>query len=260
MFEFISHDRERVPRRDTLPMIISSAAHAIVIGAVAAVPFLYMGVELPQVPQVLAFVATAPPPPPPPPPPPAAPVAKAPTPPRSAPVVRSTARPVPLEPPVEIPTETAGTEAAGEEGEVEGGVEGGVDGGVDGGVPGGIPGGVVGGFLPAAITPPPPPAPPPAPRAPVRVGGAITAPALLRRVAPVYPSIAVHAKVEGVVVLEAVVDREGRVEQVTVLRSITLLDGAATAAVRQWRYSPLLLNGEPERFVVTVTVSFNLDG
>jgi protein TonB len=97
------------------------------------------------------------------------------------------------------------------------------------------------------------------PRAPVRVGGAITAPALLSRVAPEYPPIAVSAKVEGVVILEAIVDREGRVEKVKVLRSIVLLDEAAKAAVRQWRYSPLLLNGEPERFVVTVTVSFSLN-
>ncbi len=245
MFELMSGDRPRVPRRDTMPMLISSAAHALVIGAVAAVPLLYMGVELPQVPQVLAFVAAAPPPSPPPPPPP--PAAKAATRPNPKPVVTSVARPVPIESPVEILAETADTELAGEEG---------IPGGVEGGVPGGIPGGVVGGFLPSTITPPPPP---PAPHAPVRVGGAITAPALLSRVAPEYPSIAVNAKVEGVVILEAVVDREGRVEKVKVLRSIALLDAAAMAAVRQWRYSPLLLNGKPERFVVNVTVSFSLN-
>ena len=63
---------------------------------------------------------------------------------------------------------------------------------------------------------------------------------------------------QGVVILEAVVDRQGRVEAVRVLRSIPLLDGAAIAAVREWRNSPLLLNGKPERFVLTVTVSFSL--
>ncbi len=71
--------------------------------------------------------------------------------------------------------------------------------------------------------------------------------------------LAVRARVQGVVILEAVVDREGRVERVTILRSIPLLDAAAVAAVRQWRYSPLLLNGTPERFVLTVTVSFSLN-
>jgi protein TonB len=54
-------------------------------------------------------------------------------------------------------------------------------------------------------------------------------------------------------------DRQGRVENVEILRSIPLLDRAAIAAVRQWRYSPLLLNGRPERFVLTVTVSFSLN-
>ena len=102
--------------------------------------------------------------------------------------------------------------------------------------------------------------PPPAvARGPVRVGGAITAPALVSRVEPIYPRLAVSANVQGVVILEAVVDREGHVESVEVLRSIPLLDDAAIAAVRQWRYSPLLLNGRPERFVLTVTVGFSLN-
>jgi protein TonB len=83
-------------------------------------------------------------------------------------------------------------------------------------------------------------------------------PALVRRVNPTYPDLAVRANVEGVVILEAVVDREGHVEDVRVLRSMPLLDRAALDAVRQWQYSPLLLNGKPERFVLTVVVSFRL--
>jgi protein TonB len=92
----------------------------------------------------------------------------------------------------------------------------------------------------------------------VRIGGEVKAPALIERVQPDYPPLAVRAQVQGTVILEAIVDREGRVEDVHVLRSIPLLDTAATAAVRRWRYSPLLSNGKPERFVLTVTVSFNL--
>ena len=84
------------------------------------------------------------------------------------------------------------------------------------------------------------------------------APALVYRIEPVYPDIAVRAHVEGVVILEATVDREGRIEDVRVLRSMPLLDRAALEAVRQWRYSPLLLNGKPGRFVLTVVVSFRL--
>jgi protein TonB len=90
------------------------------------------------------------------------------------------------------------------------------------------------------------------------VGGEVKAPALVERVEPEYPSLALRAQVHGVVILEAVVDREGRVEDLRVLRSIPLLDRAAIDAVRQWRYSPLLLNGRPEGFVLTVTVSFSL--
>ena len=122
-------------------------------------------------------------------------------------------------------------------------------------------GGVVGGLvseLPPPPLPPPPPSPPPVARAPTRIGGELKAPALVERVEPEYPPIAVRAQVQGVVIVEAVVDRHGRVEDVRVLRSIPLLDRAAITAVRQWRYSPLLLNGTPERFVLTVTVSFSL--
>jgi protein TonB len=107
------------------------------------------------------------------------------------------------------------------------------------------------------LPPPPPPAPPPL-RAPVRTGGQIQAPALVKRVPPVYPPLAVNAQVQGVVILEATVGRDGRVEEVAVLRSLPLLDRAAIDAVRQWVYAPLLLNGQAERFVLTVTVSFSL--
>jgi protein TonB len=136
------------------------------------------------------------------------------------------------------------------------GDEEGVPGGIEGGIPGGVLGGVVGG-LPDA---PPPPPTVPVRREPVRVGGQVQQPALLRRVEPVYPQLAVHAQIEGVVILEAIVDRQGMVEDVKVLRSPNkLLDTAAIAAVRQWQYSPVLLNGVPERFVLTVVLSFNLE-
>jgi len=124
-------------------------------------------------------------------------------------------------------------------------------------------GGIVGGLPGDVPPPPPPPAPlaaPEPPRAPIRVGGGdLQAPALLYRAEPVYPDLAVRSRVEGVVILEATVDREGRIEEVRVLRSLPLLDRAALDAVRQWRYSPLLLNGKPERFVLTVVVSFRLN-
>ena len=75
---------------------------------------------------------------------------------------------------------------------------------------------------------------------------------------PLYPEFAVQAKLEGLVILEAEVNVTGQVVKVRVLRSAGLLDGFAVAAVRQWRYSPLLLNGRPEPFLLTVTLSFSL--
>jgi len=124
---------------------------------------------------------------------------------------------------------------------------------------GGVVGGVVGG-LPTPPPPPPPLPPPLAPRGPVRTGGQIETPALLQRVEPEYPPVAVSAHLEGIVILEAVVDSEGRVAEVRVLRSAGgILDKAAMTALKQWRYSPLLLNGIKERFVLTVTLSFHLE-
>jgi protein TonB len=135
----------------------------------------------------------------------------------------------------------------------------GVEGGVDGGIPGGVIGGVLGGLIDAPPPPPPPPPAPPVTRGPVRVGGQIQQPQLLHRVEPVYPAVAVAAQLKGTVILEALVDAEGLVTDVKVLRTAgRLLDDAAREAVRQWRYSPLVLNGVRERFILTVVLQFNL--
>jgi protein TonB len=257
MFDLISGGHRRVPHRDTVPLFLSIATHVLFIGAVAVVSLRYVATELPEVPDMLAFVAAAPAPPPPPPPPPAPPPPAAVRPKPVPKPVPTRVRAAPVEPPKEI---LPAKEIVAEPSEVDFAGEEGIPGGVEGGVPGGIVSGIVGGLVPTGVLPAPPPPPaPPVDRGPVRVGGAITAPALVSRVEPEYPHVAVSAHVQGVVILEAVVDREGRVEHVEVLRSIRLLDAAAIAAVKQWRYSPLLLNGNPERFVLTVTVSFSLN-
>jgi protein TonB len=104
----------------------------------------------------------------------------------------------------------------------------------------------------------PPPPPPPPPPAPVRVGGAIRQPTRLKNVNPVYPPIAQSARVQGVVIIEATIGTDGRVQDARVLRSIPLLDAAALDAVRQWQYTPTLLNGVPVPVIMTVTVNFTL--
>jgi TonB family protein len=93
---------------------------------------------------------------------------------------------------------------------------------------------------------------------PVRVGGAVKAPTQISKVQPVYPPIALSSRVSGVVILEALIGVDGRVSDAKVLRSIPLLDQAALDAVRQWAYTPTLLNGMPVPIVMTVTVTFML--
>lgn len=243
MFDLVTGEVRHMPRHQGLPIVISTSAQVLVVFLIFAVPYLYVTDKLPSVPTMMAFVA-APPPPPPPPPPPA---------PKAAPDVKPTARPNPAAAPVVAPPTVEPEPVA-----TAGGDEG-VPGGVEGGVPGGVLGGIVGG-IPDPMPPPAPP-PPPAPRAPVRTGGQIKTPALVYRVEPEYPLLAQAAQVQGIVILEAIVDEQGQVDEVRVLRSAgagAVLDRSAIAAVRQWRYEPLLLNGRPERFVLTVTLSFTL--
>ena len=84
------------------------------------------------------------------------------------------------------------------------------------------------------------------------------APRKIVNVSPRYPPTAQSARIEGPVVLDAVIDATGRVTDVRVTRSIPLLDQAAIDAVRQWRFTPTLLNGEPVSILLTVTVRFTL--
>ena len=95
-------------------------------------------------------------------------------------------------------------------------------------------------------------------QAPVRVGGNIKAPTKIKDVRPVYPEEALAAKVQGVVIIEAMIDTAGRVSDARVLRSIPLLDQAAVDAVRQWEFTTTSLNGVPVPVIMTVTVNFSL--
>jgi protein TonB len=122
---------------------------------------------------------------------------------------------------------------------------------------------------PSATHGPPPPPPAPGPGAgssvswqmtdgALRVGGGIAPPMKTRNVNPVYPPEAQVNRVQGVVIIEARIETDGRVSQARVLRSIPLLDDAALDAVRQWEYTPTLLNGQAVPVVMTVTVNFTM--
>jgi periplasmic protein TonB len=218
----------------TVPLSI--IVHTAVLVALVVIPLMAADV-LPAPPGMMnAFVAAAAPSLPPPPPSP--PRAAAPQAPRPVDVNPAAA---PLEAPKEIRAETG----------LERGVQTAV-GGVEGGGPSGVPGGIVDGLEP------PPPPPPPPPSAPVRVGGAIRSPQQLKKVNPMYPSIAQSARVQGVVILEAVIGVDGRVQDVKILRSIPLLDAAAVEAVKQWIYTPTTLNTVAVPVIMTVTVNFTL--
>jgi len=120
---------------------------------------------------------------------------------------------------------------------------------------------------------PPPPSPPPPPSSqdvpesfrnaldrlhPVRIGGNIKQPMKIRDVRPIYPEDALAAKVMGVVILEAIIDRDGTIADARILRSIPMLDDAALSALRQWKFTTTLLNDEPTAVIMTVTVNFTL--
>jgi protein TonB len=235
--------REARHRRAGATTLFSVLAHAGLVVGVIVVPLL--GDD--AVPESAATSFFAPPlqldPAPPPPPPP-------PTDPRTAvrPAPRGAETPsATLMAPVDVPAEIRPEEG------LDLGLSGGTEGGVKGGVPGGVAGAVVGG-LPLSTAPP---APPPAP---VRAGGRIQRPVKIRNVPPEYPDLARQAGVEGVVILECTLSPQGRVTEVLVLRGIPLLDDAAIEAVRQWVYTPTLLNEAPVPVIMTVTVDFRIHG
>ena len=101
-------------------------------------------------------------------------------------------------------------------------------------------------------------APAPPADTPLRVGGDIKEPRKVRDVKPVYPPDALAAGVQGVVILETVIGPDGTVRDARVLRSQPMLDQAALEAVRQWEFTPTLLNGVPVSVIMTVTVNFSM--
>jgi protein TonB len=110
-----------------------------------------------------------------------------------------------------------------------------------------------------AVGPPAEPAPRAlAPTGPVRVGEGVREPRKIADARPIYPALALSVKVEGKVILEAVINERGGVERVKVLKSIPLLDAAAIEAVSRWRYTPTLLNGTPVAVLMTITINFTL--
>ncbi|HKV26525.1 MAG TPA: energy transducer TonB [Candidatus Acidoferrum sp.] len=134
----------------------------------------------------------------------------------------------------------------------------GVLGGVPGGVPGGQMGGVLGGIIGGTGTAPGPASP--KPKAPVRVGGRVQAPRAMFTPAPEYPSIARSARIQGVVVISAILDEQGNVVEMKIVSGPVLLYQSALSAVSRWKYQPTYLNGEPISVEMNILVTFQLSG
>jgi periplasmic protein TonB len=252
MFE----DAQITGQQDAAKRIASTALsiviHFIVVLMIMVIPLIIYS-QLPEG-ELLTFLIAPPPPPP---------AAAAPTPPAAVSRPQTVSRTAVIDPnqfvapteiPKDIPPPMDDAPVIG-----VGNIVGGIPGGVPGGVAGGVPGGVVGGLMKSAPTTAAPPPPPPKPkREPIRVGGQLQESKLIKKVQPIYPPLAKTTRTTGVVVLVATVDEEGNVSDVQATSGPQLLQGAAKDAVRQWKYSPTILNGEPVSVTATVTVIFNL--
>ena len=235
--------------------LISAFIHVLIIGAIIAA-----GLYVKENPEVIekpitAFIAAAPPPPPPPP-------AAGGGAPRQRVPVETPQEPrreefaQPRETPRNVPVfESDDDETAAEDG-VVGGVRGGqrggvvggeIDGQIDGQIGGSI-GGRIGGQIGGTGD------------APVHVGGNVKAPIAVKRVDPVYTEIARKARLQGIVIVEAVIDRQGNVTEARVLKPLGMgLDMAALNAIRQWKFTPGTLNGQPVPVYYNLTVNFRIE-
>lgn len=222
-------------------IFLSTLLQVTILGIMILIPLIYTE-ALPKA--MLATMLVAPPPPPPPPPPPQ---------PQQVVRVRHIARIINqgkmLAPTVipkdvkmikeeELPPDTGFT---------------GVTGGVPGGIPGGSAGGVFGG-LGIGTAPPPPKEP----KKRITVGGNVQSAKLVNQVRPIYPPLAKQARISGTVRLHAIISKDGTVQQLEMVSGHPLLVQSALDAVRQWRYQPTLLNGEPVEVETFIEVVFTL--
>jgi protein TonB len=132
--------------------------------------------------------------------------------------------------------------------------------GVVGGVPGGVPGGSMGGVIGSVLSSVPVAAPKMAAPTRVRVSSGVSTGLLVRKVPPVYPPLARQARIQGVVILQAQISKDGTIQNLQLISGHPMLAPAAIEAVKQWKYKPYLLNGEPVEVDTQVQVNFTLAG
>jgi protein TonB len=221
---------------------IAFIVQIIIIGVMILIPLMFTE-ALPKA-MTMTFLAAPPPPPPPPPPPAAVKIVKQ---------VETDMVNNQLRTPTKIPKKV---EMIKEE-ETPPPQMAGVVGGVPGGVPGGQMNGVIGGIISSTPTAIPRVATPQR----VRVSAGVTQGLKVKNVNPVYPQMAKIARVQGPVVLAAVIGKDGTIQNLHVLSTASpLLNQAAIDAVKEWRYRPYILNGEPVEVDTQITVNFTLSG
>lgn len=238
-------------KRRTWSTLLSFVLQLVLIGLLLLLPLWFTDVLPKQ--QLLVFLEAPPPPPPPPPP-------AASTPPSTPKVVKVTSNIANgrLRAPSRIPAKVQVIKE--DDAPLPVATTGGVIGGVPGGIPGGQLGGVIGGIISASSSP----AAAPTLSKPVpavqrrRISQGVTQGLLIFRIEPTYPPLAQQARIQGVVVMTAFIDKGGNVQRLQVVSGHPLLAHAAIEAVKQWRYKPFVLNGQPLEVETTVTVNFHL--
>jgi periplasmic protein TonB len=235
-------------KRKTFATAMSFVLNCLAVGALLALPLVFTE-QLPKA-QLLTFLV-APPPPPPPPPPAAAEIQR---------VVRQIQTDLlssgQLRTPSKIPEKIQMIKE--EEAPPPMPAGGGVVGGVPGGIPGGQLGGVIGGIVNSTSSLAAIPKFVPVTPQRVRISQGVTKGLLIHRVEPTYPPLARQARVQGEVVLSAVIDREGNIQNLQLISGHPMLVPSAITAVKQWHYKPYLLNGQPVEVETTITVIFAL--
>jgi periplasmic protein TonB len=222
---------------------LSFVLQAVFVGVLVLIPLLFTE-ALPKG-QLMTFLV-APPPPPPPPPPAAAPVH----------VVKQVQTDMingQLRTPTKIPQKVQMIKEDEAPPEMAAG-------GVVGGVPGGVPGGQMGGVIGGIISSTPVAVPKVATPTRVRVSQGVTQGLLIRKVQPAYPPLARQARIQGTVLLAAEISKDGSIENLHLISGHPMLAPAAIEAVKQWKYKPYILNGEPVEVETQITVNFTLSG
>ncbi len=225
--------------------LLSFILQVLLVGVLILIPLIYTE-ALPKQ-QLMTFLVAPPPPPPPPPPPAAVPI-------KVVKQIQSDLQNGQLRTPTKIPEKVQMIKEEEAPPPVM------ASGGVVGGVPGGIPGGQMGGVIGGIISSTPVAVPKVATPQRVRVSQGVSSGLLIKEVQPAYPPLARQARIQGQVLLQAQISKDGSIENLSLISGHPMLAPAAIEAVKQWRYKPYMLNGEPVAVDTQVVVNFTLSG